>query len=328
MKHLDENTIQAFIDGELSGKKLNFATTHLTVCRICTNAVSQAEAEISQFETIFTTDAGCGVPTQRIWARIENEIEFLDRNPIQEPANGVWQKVSAHIPSFSKSEFFNFSSQQFIFGGSLAAVILVSLFAVGFLREQQNNVAADSIAAVDVPLTNTQNAQVTPKIPVKDDFEIIGTTNFRLATVKQTNLRVDKPSKVEPQPTFQRASFVESPKSKVQSPKFNNRNLTVNNANNLKGENVLPEERQYIKAIADLTKTDGASDESQMRPSFQVQYKNSLATINQAITTMQKQVRKNPKDENARQILFASYQNKIDLLNTISENSQLMASLK
>jgi hypothetical protein len=50
--------------------------------------------------------------------------------------------------------------------------------------------------------------------------------------------------------------------------------------------------------------------------------------INKAIEKMQRQVRRNPNDENAKRILFASYQNKIDLLNTVAEKSQLMATIR
>jgi hypothetical protein len=43
---------------------------------------------------------------------------------------------------------------------------------------------------------------------------------------------------------------------------------------------------------------------------------------------MRKQVKQNPKNESAKQILFASYQNKIDLLNSVNERGVLMASMR
>jgi hypothetical protein len=39
-------------------------------------------------------------------------------------------------------------------------------------------------------------------------------------------------------------------------------------------------------------------------------------------------VKKNPKNEAAKDVLRASYENKIDLLNSVAEKTELMASLK
>jgi ribosomal protein S15P/S13E len=90
----------------------------------------------------------------------------------------------------------------------------------------------------------------------------------------------------------------------------------------------LVEERLYLDAINDLSQTVASSDEEVMRPSFRVEYEQNIALMDRAINKMQKQVRRNPNDENAKRILFASYQNKIDLLNTVAEKSQLMATLR
>ena len=65
-----------------------------------------------------------------------------------------------------------------------------------------------------------------------------------------------------------------------------------------------------------------------LRPSARVGYERDMAFVEQAIKTMQSKARKNPKDEGAKQVLFASYQNKIDLLNSVAEKGELMATLK
>jgi hypothetical protein len=43
---------------------------------------------------------------------------------------------------------------------------------------------------------------------------------------------------------------------------------------------------------------------------------------------MKEVVRNNPKNEDAKQILFASYRNKIDLLNSVNQRGEMMASLR
>jgi hypothetical protein len=43
---------------------------------------------------------------------------------------------------------------------------------------------------------------------------------------------------------------------------------------------------------------------------------------------MRKVVRKNPRNQAARQILYSSYQDKIDLLKSSAQRSELMASVQ
>ena len=65
-----------------------------------------------------------------------------------------------------------------------------------------------------------------------------------------------------------------------------------------------------------------------MRPSERVAYERDMAVVNDAIAKMKKEVRRNPKNESAKQVLYNSYQNKIDLLNSVSQREELVASLK
>lgn len=91
----------------------------------------------------------------------------------------------------------------------------------------------------------------------------------------------------------------------------------------------LDDERQYLQAIDTLEKSvDDRNDSSTLKPSKQVSYQRDMAVVDDAIKKMQKVVRKNPKDDASKQLLIASYQNKIDLLNAVSEKAELMASLR
>lgn len=90
----------------------------------------------------------------------------------------------------------------------------------------------------------------------------------------------------------------------------------------------LPGEESYIKTIATLEKTVDAKKDEVLRPSSRVAFEKDLALVNGAIKNMQVEVRKNPKNESAKQVLLDSYQNKIDLLNSVTTKTELMASLK
>ena len=65
-----------------------------------------------------------------------------------------------------------------------------------------------------------------------------------------------------------------------------------------------------------------------MRPSQRVAYEHDMAVVDDAIVKMKKEVKKNPANRSARQVLYASYQNKIDLLKSVSQKEELMASLR
>jgi hypothetical protein len=53
-----------------------------------------------------------------------------------------------------------------------------------------------------------------------------------------------------------------------------------------------------------------------------------MAVVNDAIRKMKDVVKKNPKNQSAKQVLYSSYQNKIDLLNSVAEREELMASFR
>jgi len=91
-------------------------------------------------------------------------------------------------------------------------------------------------------------------------------------------------------------------------------------------ENLLGEE-SYIKTIATLEKTVDSRKDDVLRPSARFAFEKDLAVTDDAIKKMKAEVRKNPKNEAAKDVLRASYQNKIDLLNSVAEKTELMSSL-
>jgi hypothetical protein len=90
----------------------------------------------------------------------------------------------------------------------------------------------------------------------------------------------------------------------------------------------LPGEDSYVKTINDLSQTVNGQKDSVLRPSERVAYERDMAFVDDAIVKMKKEVRKNPKNESAKQVLYSSYQNKIDLLNSVSQREELLVSLK
>jgi hypothetical protein len=83
-----------------------------------------------------------------------------------------------------------------------------------------------------------------------------------------------------------------------------------------------------MKTIASLSQSVSGQKDALMRPSERVSYERDMAVVNDSIKRMRDEVRKNPKNESAKQVLYSSYQNKIDLLNSVAQKEELVASLK
>jgi hypothetical protein len=56
-----------------------------------------------------------------------------------------------------------------------------------------------------------------------------------------------------------------------------------------------------------------------MRPSLQVEYERNLAVVDRAIVATRTAAKSNPNDSDAADFMFAAYQSKVDLLNTIAD---------
>src|ERR1051325_1666967 len=81
---------------------------------------------------------------------------------------------------------------------------------------------------------------------------------------------------------------------------------------------LLPGERSYLQAIARLDTTI-KSNKKAMRPSLQVEYERNLAVVDRAIAATRCAAKSNPNDSDAADFMFAAYQSKVDLLNTIAD---------
>jgi hypothetical protein len=80
---------------------------------------------------------------------------------------------------------------------------------------------------------------------------------------------------------------------------------------------LLPGERAYLQTIAKLDSTIKA--QKTMRPGLQVEYERNLAVVDRAIAATRTAAKSNPNNPDAADFMFAAYQSKVDLLNTIAD---------
>lgn len=300
-KCFDSGTIQAFLDGELAPEMSVKFTNHIAVCDECAVALAEAEEETAFVFAALDNELDTLVPTQRLWTKINESItEEKRKTPFLQK---VWNfiNVSLATPSFAAVLGF------FVVAGIFAAVLTM-----------RNDTQNEPLAKVDAPKiatpvkeTKIVADEVVPSSnPVSD--EIVKPLN---ATEKRANSRENDFRKL-----VVKANYTDKKKEETSiiSPPVPQPEKAV----------YLPGEASYVKTIATLEQTVEAQKDTVLRPSARIAFERDLAVVKDSIDKMKKEVRKNPKNETAKQVLYAAYQNKIDLLNSVAERGELMASLK
>ncbi len=299
-------TIQAFLDGELAADVTENVARHIADCDACALSLAEAEDETAIAFSALENELNMLVPTQRLWLKINDSIE--------QRQSSFWQRVIAFLSAPT----------------SLALASLLIMFglfaAVTTLRHAEN--LSPSVAQNDSINRNVGLPVIEPSInieqnPLIDELPAIETA---VAVENKNDYKVTKTSLGK---TKKLKKVTEQPKLKFAIPNFETNNeLKVNNKELRMPTNALSGEDSYLKTIASLTKTVDIKKDETLKPSARFAFEKDLAVINDAIGKMQVEVRKNPKDESAKEMLRTSYQNKIDLLNSVTEKSELMASLK
>lgn len=300
VKCFDSGTIQAFLDGELAPEMSVRFTNHIAVCDECAVALAEAEEETAFVFAALDNELDTLVPTQRLWTKInESIVEEKRKTPFLQK---VWNfiNVSMATPSFAAVLGF------FVVAGIFAAVLT--------MRQDTPNepLAKVDSAKITTPAKETKIIadEVIPSSNSMGD-EVVKPLN---ATERRVNSRENDFRKF-----VVKANYTERviPKS---APDI--KRPVVENAV------YLPGEASYVKTIATLKDAVEAQKDTVLRPSARIAFERDLAVVEDSIQKMKKEVRKNPKNETAKQVLYASYQNKIDLLNSVAERGELMASLK
>jgi hypothetical protein len=81
---------------------------------------------------------------------------------------------------------------------------------------------------------------------------------------------------------------------------------------------LIPGERSYLQTIAKLDSTIKSGNKI-MRPALQVEYEKNLAVVDHAIAATRRAAKSNPNDPDAADFMFAAYESKVNLLNTIAD---------
>ena len=279
---LDEATLQSYFDGELSGEMMEHATLHLASCSTCAAAAREMEEEINLLLTALAPEFDAGVPTERLRQRIDAAV--LDHR--------VGVASAAEKTGFGAfvSSLLSFGTQRTLGYASLVTVLAFAAI-FGLLKYRMTT----------PPQVQEQQQPAVATIPTPVSTAIDTGSHVAQAPNKKPDLRKNdvayRPVRVVPV------------------------KATVNTDNAVPAAEpvkLLPGERAYLRTIAKLDSTIKAN-RKQMQPSLQVEYERNLAVVDRAIAATRSAAKKNPNDPDTADFMFAAYQSKVDLLNTIAD---------
>lgn len=290
---LDIGTIQAFLDGELDQAQVARVSNHIAICDGCTVMLADAENESAIVFPALERELNSLVPTQRLWYKINDSIaEEKGRRSLWTKA---WAFVSAALVNPSLA-------------AAASLLIVVGVFAILWIGKPT---VTEEIAVNSVP---ARKANAVAAVPASNDVTVNPVDPQQADAVMEAKPRV---------PMVERASY--RPERMRTVPVVPTRRVVTPESTVDAG--YMPGEETYVKTIASLSRTLQGTKDGIMRPAQRIAYERDMAVVNDAIEKMRREVKRDPKNESAKQVLYSSYQNKIDLLNSVSQKQELMASI-
>lgn len=293
---LDIGQVQAFLDGEISPERSIVFADHIAECDDCTLLLAAAEEENSFVFAALDRDLDTLVPTQRLWGKINDTLELdNERRPF-------WQKLYAAITANLMSP-------------SLTAAAGIMLFVVvaggiWMMNPATGDVISKTDNSIATPAKTTESVvKQTTSVPPSNDTATVATSNV--------------PDGVQPAFSPTRAVVVNAGHrgSAPRQARVNERPVVMT-AQYFEGE------ESYVRTINTLSTSVDAQKDRVLPAASRMAFERDLAVVNDAIKRTRDYVKKNPRDQAAKQVLYSSYQDKIDLLNSVGQRDELMATLR
>jgi anti-sigma factor RsiW len=281
---LDEAKLQSYFDGELSIDMMESVTSHLAACVTCAAAARELEEETALLTSALSTEFEASVPTERLRERIDAAV-LGDR-----VASAQATEKSGGLAGFFNG-LLSFGTQRTLGYASLAVVLaFAAIFGIVMKKNEE---------PASKPTTpNTAQNQPSKASPIVTPV-----------TAPQTGQ----------QQTIQPSNVVATSQFPAKRTTANRQNrFATTPAPSPAPVKLIPGERSYLQTIARLDSTI-KSNKKAMRPSLQVEYERNLAVVDRAIAATRSAAKSNPNDPDAADFMFAAYQSKVDLLNTIAD---------
>ncbi|MBD0369600.1 MAG: zf-HC2 domain-containing protein [Pyrinomonadaceae bacterium] len=300
---LTEEVIQQFVDGELSKEQSESVASHLAACDKCAGLLDEVEQENALLSEAFAPEMSLPVPTAMLRERLDAAIaELAPAHSSSAQTESAGSRVRDWFASLFGS--FSFTPQQAFGFASLAVVLaFAAIFVVIQLRQGRGtaptvavNTGREQTAKPSTSPEEIKGAEpaFTPPAPASTPEGVADyRPNARRASAKKTNRAVniiDTPDKIKPAPVETK---------------------------------LLPGEQGYLEAIASLTTAIEANKDDVLKPAVRADYERNLAIVDGAIATTRQQAKRNPSDRDAVEFMYTAYQNKIDLLSAVADQTRI-----
>ncbi len=289
-KCFEIGTIQAFLDGEATPELSFRLTEHTGRCDSCAFLLAEAEDETARVFGALDREFNTLVPTHRLWSNINDAIAN------EKGRVSFWDKARAFIsPLFARPSLTAAASLLVVVG---LFAFLWNLGPVDFERGSNDTETPPVVASV-LPNSPTAPPNVVeqPSSPATVNTE-----------VRETKL-----------PPAELNRLVVNAKHNTGAGRARPQYLV---------DEYLPGEATYVRTIDSLKENVDSRKDIILDPSARIAYERDIAVVNDSIKRMKEIVRKDPKNQAAKQVLYSSYQNKIDLLNSVVDREELMATLQ
>jgi anti-sigma factor RsiW len=285
---LDTGMIQGFLDRELSPAADSDVSAHIAACDACAAQLATAEEESAFVFSVLEREMDSLVPTQRLWNKINDSIEVEKQNA------PFWQKAWIYLTAALANPAIAVAA---------VAVIVFGISTVVFVDRKETG----SPPPTDVA-KNNESTRSTPVSTAFPESLSSSPVDPKLSAPTQVKAATYAPAKIQ--------NAVYKAPGRATGDQKGPQPVSV------------PGEENYVKTINTLAKSIDNQKDTVLRPSERNSYERDMAVVNDAIAKLKKEVQKNPKNDSAKQVLYSSYQNKIDLLNSVSQREELVASLK
>ncbi|HEX8749226.1 MAG TPA: zf-HC2 domain-containing protein [Pyrinomonadaceae bacterium] len=301
---LTEDVIQQFVDGELSEERTEAVAAHLAGCEDCASLLDNVEQENAFLAEAFAPELSLAVPTLALRERLDAAIAELEPRRLLET-----ESVGARARGWFSSLFASFSLSPRAGALGFASLAVVLAFAAIFAVIQLRSRGGDAPPAI-ADKRGAQTAPVQPSEPPIRRGGVDEVAPVPASTTPSADVVKVKPAQRQRTPKRRDTSIDRPQPPEAAQPGSTEARL-------------LPGEEGYLQAIASLTTVVEANKDYVLKPTVRADYERNLAVVDQAIVSTRQQAKRNPNDRDAMEFVYTAYQNKIELLSAVADQTRI-----
>ncbi|HLL71535.1 MAG TPA: zf-HC2 domain-containing protein [Pyrinomonadaceae bacterium] len=321
---LNQATLHAYLDGELSPETLNGVALHLAACDTCAQAAHAAEAELAIFNTAFAPVMQASVPTEKLRARLDEAIAEMNASHRQSATRAATMRVRSFFESLVASLTTFTPRQATAFASLLVAVALAVVFFALMGAPDDTNSSKLIARNAETPAP-AGSATRTDDNPARGDDQVAVQTPDKVVNTSVPARNDSGGASVANRSRFVKAAV--NTRTQVARTRGEGGDVAAAPASAVPtataSEPVIEDEKTYLNSIASLTSAIEAQGAEGMTPTLRAEYARNLAVVNQAIVASRVAARRNPQDTDAKEFLRAAYQNKVELLSAVADQTQI-----